>query len=326
MAPRTRGLVRRAIVLGGPGSGKSFLTQTTGLDLARAALDSVQQQRAGLDAVSLPIHLTLASFARPDLPRDPAAAVMQLLNEELKPTPYFLAWLEQRLCAPSTWLLLDALDEVEAKDHKTLDDRLRALDGQRWQTRLLLTCRPANWSREHVPWTQLTEYELAPLNPLEIRQFVGRWYAADNERGVALSQALDRNYPLAHAARTPLISTFLCLAHEETPVSASTRRTELYARVLRGLARRAWKKESLPDEDPHADDLVDFLVAVARPLFELHPSGNLFTRQEIMRVLRMAHDRPPAWLEGKRQPNTPINLRDELRETGILVGAGRPVR
>ena len=326
-----RAQVRRAIVLGGPGSGKTFLTQTTGLDLAAAALDAVRKQRTGLDCVAVPVHLTLASLARPDLPPDPAEAVLKLLREEWSPTPCFLSWLKERLRTASTWLLLDALDEVPETHRPALTDRLRAIDSQGWQTRRLLTCRPANWTRELIPWADLTEYELAPLNSVEIRQFVQRSFASDGARSNTLVQALNRNYPLAHAARTPLIATFLCLAHEETAVTTTTRRAELYAHVVRGLARRAWKEKPLAKTDPHVDDLVRFLVRIALPLFERHPAGNLFAHNEITTALEGNKGLPiplsvlEAQRAGHPMPSLetwPTLLRDELLQAGILIGAG----
>ncbi|MCX6876567.1 MAG: HEAT repeat domain-containing protein [Verrucomicrobia bacterium] len=314
--------VHRAVVLGGPGSGKSFLTQTTALGLARAARDAVQKRQAGLDTLELPLHFTLARFADPALPPDPLDAVLELARLDFSPPPCFLPWLKQRLHSRTTWLILDALDEVREDHRPALTERLQAIETQGWQTRVLLTCRPANYSREQIPWGELTEYELAPFNPLEIRQFVQRWFASDKESANALSQALDRNYSLAHAARTPLIATFLCLAHQEAPVSDKTRRAELYAHVVRGLARHAWKEKPLARTDPHVDDLVRFLIGVARPLFQRHPAGNLFTHAELMDALRNTEDRPRAWIDGKKETNAPDDLRDELLEAGILVGAG----
>jgi hypothetical protein len=320
------------MVLGGPGSGKSFLTQITAIDLAQEVIKSVVEGRADFETLALPVHFTLTNFSKLELDADPTKAVLSLLQNEWAPAPCFLTWLAQRLRSRSTWLLLDALDEVPESQRSTLTDRLRALDGRAWQTRLLLTCRPANWAREQIPWPELTAYELAPLNPYEIRQFVGKWHSTEKERANILSQALDRNYPLAHAARTPLIATFLCLAHEEMQISTSTRRTGLYAHVVRGLARRAWKAKPLAKTDPHVDDVVRFLVRIARPLFQRHPRGNLFTHSEIAAELENAVPMsvvPLSALEARRAGQTmpppetwPTLLRDELLESGILVGAG----
>ena len=86
--------------------------------------------------------------------------------------------------------------------------------------------------------------------------------------------------------------TFLCLAHEEAPVTTVTRRTDLYGRVVRGLARRAWKEKPLARTDPHVDDLVQFLVRIGRPLFQRHTAGNIFTHSEITRALEESSKLP----------------------------------
>src|SRR5262249_50271526 len=153
-------------------------------DFARAAVDAVRQRRVSLDTLALPIHLTLSKFADPKLSRDPAVAVLKLVRETFALGPRFLGWMTERLRSGTTWLLLDSLDEVPDGHRKELTQRLHLIATQGWQTRLLLTCRTANWLRELIPWSELTEYELAPFNPLEIRQFVGRWFSRDAAAGV----------------------------------------------------------------------------------------------------------------------------------------------
>jgi hypothetical protein len=193
-----------------------------------------------------------------------------------------------------------------------LNDRLKAVETQGWRCRVVLTCRTANYDRAQVPWATLTEYELALFHPKEIRQFIEKWFGPGNGRGQTLRQVLDRNFSLSHACHNPLILTLTCLAHEEGEVTDETRRVDLYARVLRGLARRAWKENPLNPQDPHIGDFLRPLPIIAQTLFELRPEGNQFTESEVFEAIKDAPDLPFG----------PIQFRDELLKRGILVGAG----
>ncbi|MFQ5880529.1 MAG: NACHT domain-containing protein, partial [Dehalococcoidia bacterium] len=326
--------VRRAVVIGAPGGGKSFLTETTAVQLAHDALDQLREQRTSPDDLPLPVHVERADLAQPGLPADPADALMELLRQQYGLSTRLAAWLRTRLPTAQCWLILDALDQVpDKREHRDrLHDRLKALETRGWQCRVVLTCRTANYDRALIPWSTLTEYELAPFRPQEIRQFIEQWFGQENERGEALRRVLDGNFPLSHACRNPLIATLTCLAHEEGAVTEETRRGDLYARVLRGLARRAWKENPLHPDDPHIDDLLRLLEPTARTLFERRPESNQFTNSEVIEALTRASNLPlPRVLReqiavGGLHPaalaHTPTLLRDELRDCGILVGAG----
>src|SRR5918996_2118627 len=63
--------IKRAVVLGAPGGGKSFLTLTTAMELAWEARRALAAWRQPLEALYLPASLRLVDLARPDLSRDP---------------------------------------------------------------------------------------------------------------------------------------------------------------------------------------------------------------------------------------------------------------
>ncbi len=236
---RERLRLRRAIVLGAPGGGKSFFTDMTAVEIARDALRQLDEHRAAIDVLPVPIHVELAALAARDLPRDPADALLAVLAQTLAPWPRLLEHIRPRLRTETAWLILDALDQVEEADRSHLRARLAAIGAQQWRCRVILTCRVANYDRAFIPWATLTEYDLAPFDPREVRRFIDRWFGPIDARGQALRQAVEASFALRNACRNPLIATLACLAHEEIPVTEDTRRVDLYARVLRGLARRA---------------------------------------------------------------------------------------
>ncbi len=306
--------IERAIVIGSPGGGKSFLTETTAIKLAEDALTQLQQHLP-LDSVPLPVYLELSDLAKEDLPPDLADALITLINQRYTISEWLNVWVRERLTTRHCWLILDALDQVDAQDRDRLRDRLKAIETRGWPCRIILTCRTANYDRALVPWRTLTEYELVPFRPREIRQLIGRWFWEGDSRGQTLRDTLDRSFSLSHACRNPLILTLTCLAHEEGEVTVGTRRTDLYARVLRGLAQGAWKQNPLPRNDHSIDDLLCRLESVGRSLFELRPASNQFTYDEVMKAIAIVLGIGPL-------AAAVTELRDKLCDRGILVSGG----
>jgi hypothetical protein len=326
-----RGHVQRAIVLGAPGGGKSCLAGALVVDLAAKAREAIDQQTVSLEELPLPVHLQVAELANPDLPASPLEAVLALLRQKYRLSSQLEQWLHARLPGEQGWFIMDALDEVNDQHRKCLVERLQTLETQGWQARVLLTCRSGQYDRALLPWARLTEYELTTFHPPEIRQLVERWFGRGREPAAALWRILERNFALRRACRNPLLATLVCLAHQERPITEETRRGDLYARVLRGLARQAWKKKPLPVNHPYVDDLLPLLESVAYKLLEQHPERNLFTRHEITELIRSSTDCPlPRALWSSASPAlhpaalayVPTLLREELHECGLLVDAG----
>lgn len=318
-----RARVQRAIILGAPGGGKSFLTDNTAVELASKALDDLDQRRVAVDQIPLIIHLQLADLAGKGLPTDPVEAVLRAmapapLTDRLK------AWMRHRIPTNSCWLILDALDQVDPKKGlPRLSRLLEAMDADGWKTHIFLTCRTANFDRTKIPWRTLTQYELAPFDPGEMRQFVTGWFDKTRfdhdaaSRGRRLAEVLGRSYSLLHACRSPMLLTLACLAHNEGPeLSDQTRRVDLYPRVLRALCRRAWHKDgALSPEDPQVEKVIKMLRHVGRNLFELSPESNQFTDTEVTSAITAATKA----ISMRRSPDRVMN---ELIKCGILFTAG----
>ncbi|MGH8549927.1 MAG: NACHT domain-containing protein [Methylococcales bacterium] len=296
--------VTRAVVFGGPGSGKSSLTKTLAIDLASRSHEALDRRSQAVDQLVVPIHFTCTEFASDNLPDDLAEAVLELLSaneHHYCVTPRFKEWLKPRLRTGQVWLILDSLDEVPHDALPRLKRRLRAMDTQAWSCRCVITCRTANYKREDISWSEFTKYELCPFNREEIQSFVERWFAADEARKDSLRNALDRNFTLRHACRIPILLTLTCLAHEEHAITKNTRRVDLYQTVLRGLIRRAWKQNSLPrGEEDHIYRIVRLLERIALRLFEKAPTSKQFARNEIIEQIKSVRNCPLPWILEKR--------------------------
>jgi hypothetical protein len=321
--------LNRAIVIGPPGGGKSFLTDMTAVEIARKSLDRLLQHRGSADELTLPIHLELSELAQPGLPADIEDVLVSLLKRKYGLTALLERWIREKITTEQAWIFLDAFDQVTEQDRATLEKRLRAVETRGWKSRILLTGRTANYERGHIPWLKLVEYELAPFRPQEIDLLVKQWFGDNTHLVTKLHRVLERNHTLRHACRSPLISSLVCLVHEESLVTEATRRVELYSHVLRGLVRGAWKETPLSKQDPYIDDAIRFLEKVAARLFESRPESNLFTNKEIIDAITTTPEPPiPRVLRLQSALNAaslayaPTLLRDEMLECGVLIGAG----
>jgi HEAT repeat protein len=314
-----QGRVQRAAILGAPGGGKSFLTALTAISLAEQGLQRLQEGRS-LEELPFPVHLDLTDLARTldSGNEDPEAALLGILHsqsprEELSPP--FWSWLGERLRAGQGWLILDALDQVSQERRPALHSWLQNLENQRWLCRRILTCRTPNYDPSWLPWRQVKEYELAPFEPRDIRCLIDRWFEGDQDKASSLKTTLDLSFSLAHACRSPLITTLVCLVHEEQPLPEETRRRDLYNQALRLLLKRGWQARGESWSESDLDERLWVLERLAWDLFPRQPEANQFGHRDVLQALQQA-------LKVLGLSAAPDQLRNDLLKSGILVEAG----
>jgi hypothetical protein len=107
--------LKRAVLTGAPGGGKTFLSQTMVLDLARERQQQLQARGADLDQLPLPIMVELKKLAEVNHPGDFGAALIHVLAEQYHyPVRGCLEkWFLKRLPTRSCWIILDGLDELD---------------------------------------------------------------------------------------------------------------------------------------------------------------------------------------------------------------------
>jgi len=324
--------IRRAVVLGPPGGGKTFLTQATGLDRAHEGLRNLKNRSRPLHELPCPVCLDSEDLPQVELSLaetntfqaevpgvdDLAESLLRLVTRKYGFSPRFEPWFRERLSSPDFWLILDALDQVKPAQLSCLTAWLVAIDSKlkskKWNCRVLLTCRAGNYDRGMIPWTSLTEYELSPLQFRDIGDLIGRWYGAGDLRGEKLKATMSGTYSLEHACRTPLIATLACLANEKRPLTEETSRRELYHGVLRGLLGKVWKNDSRPSR-VYVSDILDLLRPVAWKLFADLPGGSRFSNSLLKEAIMGANALGNV-------PGTPAEIRDDLRDCGVLIEAG----
>ena len=325
-----RGSLRRGVILGDPGYGKTFLLRHEARRLAAAYSPTSQPEPP------IPVFLRLADVAAHlDKPgNDPVQAIAAAAKARYGLSERFATWLAGRLPAANTVLLLDALDEVPADLRAPLREALGRLATATAGT-ILLTSRIVGYGGPPFAIVQdarSREVDLVAFDPPRITGFIKGWFMSTPDKGRALQEHLRRQPTLRSLARTPLLLTFLCLvAGDAKPLP--TTRAELYGDVLRILLEGKWRAEDLWEKTPARIRRKLRLLQGVAWHFATHRSAwrDLLPEDELDDLIEAA---PDASYLLKYAPDKPTGagggyrgLLNELSERdGVLVvaGAGGP--
>ena len=268
------GLARRCgrlVILGGPGSGKTWLARRTA---RRCAEDALEVLAAGgtLEEVELPLYTTCSRLfgAGGDIREAVVSSALGQIGDLggsriSKALGVFFA--ERN--AP-TMLVIDSLDEAHGPS-----ERLRQASTLPW--RVVLTSRPSSW-RHQLPVKDADEShrvgELQPLDyPGDVEPFIERWFAGQPEQGHGLAAQIARRPGLQQAATVPLMLAFYCIVGGTGPLPEFRR--DLYTRVLNRMLTGRWRDDD--DRQPDAGTCLQTLRARAWDGAASHPVSGVGT-------------------------------------------------
>lgn len=250
-ADELAGRCARLVILGGPGTGKTWLARRVARLCAEVALQKLVEG-APLDDVELPLYTTCARLSvmppgegirravisstlgqLPDLGGSRVTAAVQMLFETRN--------------AP-TLLALDSLDETFGAD-----DRIRQADSLPEAWRIILTSRSASWNRQLAIGDGDPSRKVGTIEPLrypdDVDPFIDHWFAAKPQCAASLKARLRNRPELQRAATVPLILTFYCIITIGGDDELPGRHFELHAKVIRRLLTGRWHTGGKPDPD-----------------------------------------------------------------------------
>lgn len=238
---------RRLVLLGGPGSGKTWLAKRTARRCAEDALAALAAGRTP-DEVELPLYTTCSQLLRAN--GDIRTAVVSSALDQLgdvgssRMSEALRVFFTERN-AP-TVLVIDSLDEAHGSDQ-----RLRQADTLPW--RIVLTSRPTSWNNQFAINEANASDRIGELQglrfPDDVESFIRSWYAGQPRAGNDLAVQIARRPDLQQAATVPLILAFYCLIGGNEPLPDA--RHDLYGRVLKRMITGRWRgsDDSQPDLD-----------------------------------------------------------------------------
>jgi hypothetical protein len=235
---------RRVLLQGGAGAGKTTFLTRLRLVAARGALGGASAQWPD----ALPFFVPLRRYAEqpfPDLEDLVAVDARPLVGE--RPD----GWVSSVFRDGRGLLLVDGMDELTAERRAAAMDWLTGLVAGYPRARYVLTSRPSvvdpDWVREH----RFVTFDLLPLSDNGIRDFVGNWHSAAQERETdprergwlaeaerALIDTLSARPELRRLASSPLLCGLICALHRQRNMTLPGDRRGLFDAALELLLVR----------------------------------------------------------------------------------------
>jgi hypothetical protein len=247
--------LKRIVILGDPGSGKSSLMRY--LALRWAQIENVQ-----LRAMQpLPLLMELGAYGRWQC--DGKKGFLRFLEEASNWHPWDHGALQQLVKLPGrAVLLLDGLDEIfDVKTHEAVINDIQSFSSDYPHIHIIVTSRVVGYRMQRLRDAKFRHFMLQDLDADQIEAFVDHWHdetfdkpeeaAPKRER---LKKAIRSSKPIAMLAGNPLLLTMMAILNRNQELPRD--RAELYQQASRVLLHQ-WDTERALENYPELRGEVD---------------------------------------------------------------------
>ena len=229
-------------VLGGPGSGKTWLARRLAREAAETALEQLRDPRMDPASVELPLLTTVAEWIERHGTGFEGLVEAALPNESQQKIRRLVLRPGARVLA-----VADSLDEgVAVNQARRL---LNSLTSSR--TRLVMTSRPEAWHSAASGLCATQDTRVGTLTelryPKDVHGYIKAWFTESPPTAQHLIRQLERRRELRATATSPLLLTFYCMLTEQEPdQELPRRRRELYRTIIDLLLAGGWATTEEP--------------------------------------------------------------------------------
>lgn len=272
--------LKRGVILGDPGFGKSWLLKYEGRKLALEEAEKLKGRRAEVKELTLPFFCRLQELAE-EGKREIKDRLIELLKRDYPEltSKQIVSLFKEKRENGQLLLLFDGLDEVSYERRGVLEEKLLRFSENYPSTRILIASRIVGYGRLPIPLSgsdKERELELVAFNEEQMGRFVTTWFKGREEYGRILLEQIHQNPPIHGVCQIPLMLSLICLAYDKEPQKITWRRSEVYRKCLDKFLRRVWREEHPPlDSYIHAklgalEDIACRLFMEGKELFHLH--------------------------------------------------------
>lgn len=233
----------RVLLRGAAGSGKTTLLQWLAVNAARDSLGGQLSHLRGRVPVVLPLRTLVRGTTLPA-----PAEFLSAAGHPLSPPD---GWMDTVLTGGRGLLLVDGVDEMPEADRARTKEWLLKLLTAYPRTAVVVTTRPTAVDDGWLSRKDFAEFQLLPMNPRDVTEFVRRWH--DAARSIALRDlhrtelsayeaqllsTLSRKQDLGRLATSPLMCAMICALHRDRRGFLPDSRMKLYGAALTMLLVR----------------------------------------------------------------------------------------
>ena len=224
-------------VLGGPGSGKTWLARRIAREAAGTALEQLRDPRVDPASVELPLFTTVAEWIKRHETGFEGLVEAALPNKSQEKIRRLVLRPGARVLA-----VADSLDEgVSVNNARRLLNSLTSSPTRR----LVVTSRPEAWNSATAGLRTKQDTRVGTLTelryPEDVHGYVKAWFTENPPTAQHLIRQLEERHELRATATSPLLLTFYCMLTEQEPdQELPRRRRELYRTIIDLLLAGGW--------------------------------------------------------------------------------------